>query len=465
VPIPLAMLGFSHLAAFGMALAMFELGRETIDAAGGHFAALGVALGLGLFTTLMDAAYTNVFGLGLTATFLTLLFRAYRASQVADGGRPNHQSPITTSLLPAAVALAAHPLAHPDTIIHLLMAYFLFYAAIWLSRPRPARRQFVDMGLRIPLLGLLLTAPWALRVLPLAPRVAVHEHLYASWSYYTALIQFHGPPILLLAAVGLALALRRRSAADVWMLAWLLPIVEFGFNGALDRWALSTGYDPFQIMYPFGIVWHALIIPLAYFAALALSAAVRALAGTRLLAALARLRAPAGLAVLLLGLGLTLLHRPLVQATKGILTITGAYSSPADIQAMYWLKANAPADALILNFPDYESHWTPILAERNAVYFRPQLFYIGDGPAHRQWADLEPAYLDPAASASAALLRQYGVDYVLVPQIVTRPQLFPQMLRWRFPSLPPLRSAFADAPHLALVADFDGAQVYKVTEP
>jgi hypothetical protein len=301
--------------------------------------------------------------------------------------------------------------------------------------------------------------------LALVSGVHVKEHLFASWSYFAALIQFHGPPILILALAGLVIALRRRSAADVWMLAWLIPIVEFGLDGSLDRWALTTGFDPFQIMYPFGILWHALILPLAYFAALALDAGVGALRGTRLLPMLAGLRAPAALAVIALGLAAAALNRPILAATKGVLTITGAYSSAADIQAMYWLKDNAPADALILNYPDYESHWTAIIAERNAVYFRPQLFYIGDEPAKRLWAVLEPAYLDPAAPTSEKLMRRHGVDYVLLPQIVARPDLFPEMLRWRRPDLPAQLSSFDDAGYLEQVADFDGAAVYRVREP
>ena len=191
----------------------------------------------------------------------------------------------------------------------------------------------------------------------------------------------------------------------------------------------------------------------------------QALRRTRLLAALRELVAPTALSIIALGVIMAVLNRPILAATKGVLTITGAYASPADIQAMLWLKANAPPDALVLNYPAYEGDWAAVIAERNAVYFRPQLFYIGDGPAQRLWAALQPAYLDPAAPASAELVRGYGVDYVLVPQLVTRPGLFPQMLRWRYPDLPPQSSSFDQAAYLELAADFDGARVYKVLGP
>jgi hypothetical protein len=362
------------------------------------------------------------------------------------------------------VALASLPLAHPDSIIHLLLAYLPFYATMWLARPRPTIRQFTAVMGIVPLTAVALTLPWVARVLPLVSGVRVREHLFADWSYYLVVTRFHGWPILILAATGIAFALRRRGLADVWMLTWLVPIVEFGMEGSLDRLALQGGIDPFQIMYPYGIVWHGLILPLAYFAALALAAGAR-WAGQRASGPrLERLRAPVCAAALAAGLGAAALNGPILDATKGLFPFTGAYAAPADVQAMEWLKANAPPDALVLNYPDYESHWAPIIAERNAVYFRPQLFYIGDGLAQRQWAGLAPAYLDPAAPESAEAMRRYGVDFVLVPQVVTRPDLFSRMLRWRRPDLPRQRSSFDSVGYLELVADFEGAKVYRLRE-
>jgi hypothetical protein len=454
-PIHQVMLGFSHLAAFGVALAAFELGRETAGGTAGHFMALGTALGLGLFTTLLDSAYTNVFGLGLTTTFLTLLFRAYRTSQAADGRW------LIPNLAPA-LALAALPLAHPDSIIHLLLAYVPFFGVVWLAKPRPTWAQFARATLVIPLLALAFTLPWVLRVLPLASGVHVGEHLFADWSYASILLQFHGPIILLLAVVGVVLALRRRSASDVWMLVWLIPIVEFGLDGSLDRWALSAGFDPFQIMYPYGVIWHALILPLAYFAALALDAGARTAVRAGWLPALRRLRSPLAAAAILVGVTAAVFNQPILAASKGRLNITGAYSTSADVQAMLWLKGNTPPDSVILNYPDYESHWAPVIAERNAVYFRPQLFYIDDDGARQMWARLQTAYLDPAAPGSEAAMRDFGVDYILMPQIVSRPDLFRRMMRWRRPDLPAQLSSFDEVDYLKLVADFDGAKVYEV---
>jgi hypothetical protein len=346
-----------------------------------------------------------------------------------------------------------------------MLAYVPFFGVVWLARPRPVLRQFVRVALAIPLLALALTLPWVLRVLPLASGVHVGEHLFADWTYASVLLQFHGPIILGLAAVGVVLALRRRSAADVWMLVWLIPIVEFGLDGSLGRWALSAGFDPFQIMYPYGVIWHALILPLAYFAALALDAGARAAGRAGWLSVLWRLRSPLAAAAILVGLTAAIFNQPILAASKGRLNTTGAYSTSADVQAMLWLKDNTPPDALILNYPDYESHWTPVIAERNAVYFRPQLFYIGDDGARHVWARLQTAYLDPAAPGSEAAMRETSVDYVLVPQIVSRPDLFPQMMRWRRPDLPAQLSSFDDVDYLELVADFDGAKVYEVVGP
>jgi hypothetical protein len=131
---------------------------------------------------------------------------------------------------------------------------------------------------------------------------------------------------------------------------------------------------------------------------------------------------------------------------------------------MLWLKANTPANAFVLNYPGIEGDWAPVVSERKTVGFREQMFYIGAAPVWALQARLRAAFLDPAAPDSGAAIRAAGVDYVLVPQVVGRPESLAGAMRWRAPFVQPQRSAFADAPYLTLIQDFDGAQIWKVNK-
>jgi hypothetical protein len=214
-----------------------------------------------------------------------------------------------------------------------------------------------------------------------------------------------------------------------------------------------------QIAYPFGVAWHATIIPFSILAAMCWVA----LPGIG-----RRLSVPMGwriglsvftvAAAILVGL----LSQPIIQLSKGSLGLTGSLSSLADRQAMLWLRANTPKDSFILNYPGIEGDWAPVIAERRTVQFREQLFYVGAAPFWNLQDALRTAYLDPATLQSGQAIRAAGVNYILVPQSIGRPDSFNQAMRWHVPFVEPMQSSFADADYLELVQDFDGAQVWKV---
>jgi hypothetical protein len=140
---------------------------------------------------------------------------------------------------------------------------------------------------------------------------------------------------------------------------------------------------------------------------------------------------------------------------------------------MTWLRENAPPDALILNQPGpHEADWTPVIAERETVYFRPQPFFRDNGSGEVGTVDvfspqqerLLDFWRDPADSANAALLRNESIDYVLVPQVIGNPDSFETMFRWRAPftEARPMQSCVCDADYLTLVFEANWAQVYAV---
>ena len=444
------MLGLTHLLALGVIASVGALGKRMGGNATGWWAAIAVAGGVALATTLMDAAFTNIYGLWLTAIFLWLLVNA-----LADGRRFN--------ILLAGLALASVVLGHPDSIIHLLMAYSLFYLSVWLVRPRPTRIQFLRMGVLIPLLGILFCLPWFLRALPQAALIDVHERQYPQIGHLFWLFEINGRWTPLLAMAGLWWAFRIRHWMDVWMATWLLPIIEVSSLGNLDALSRSTALDPMQIFYPYGVAWHATILPFALLAGRALTPFGKWLESLHWSAGLRAAVLWVGLSSAVLGI---VFHQQIIRGTRDSVNITGASASPADEALYAWIRENTPPDAKLLNYPGrYEGQWAPVLAERNSVYLRDQLFYTRAKELRTEQDVLVEAYLDPNSISAYDLIRDNNVDYVILPQSFSRPDSWIEQLRWKPPDLNPQQSSFAAAEYLELLADFEGAQVWQVVEP
>lgn len=439
------LLGLGHIFAAATVGGVYAVGREFGGERVGGWAAVFAVVGYALFSTVMDSAYTNVFGNFLTAAILVLIFRAMK--------EPNR-----FNVALAVVALASLPLSHPDSIIHLLMAYVPFYATLWLARERPTRGQYLTLTLVVPALAVALCLPWVIRVLPLIGGISVHERQYPAIHILKYLLSLNGyiPPLL--ALVGLGLALYRRRWFDLWLITWAIAIVEISSLGNLDALSRQLSSDPMQIFYPFGVAWHATIIPIPILAAeaLILIPSLRQWSPPR------QLTIALSSTVIVVSLAVTLLAAPIIQFSKGRVALVGALSSSADLEAMQWIKENTPIDSFVLNYPGIEGDWAAVATERKTVQFREQLFYIGAQPAWDLQEDLKTAYLNPASAEGERLIREAGVDYILVPQVIGRPESLAEAMRWRPPFAEPLQSEFAEASYLELVQDFDGAQIWKV---
>jgi hypothetical protein len=445
LPLHQVMLPFAHIAAGLVALLGLDLGRALAPERPrvGWLMSLVLLGGLGLFTTVMDSAYTTVLGLLFMMLFLALVFRGEWL---------------------AAVALAAVPLTHPDTIIILLLGYIPFYATFWLSRESGGWGAWTRRFVWIPGMALALTLPWLVRVWPLFLHHEIASPFPLSLTHVQQLVVFNGVLPPLLALVGVVVAIRRRRPGDILMVTWLLFILDFSLFGLSDRLAGLAGVDLMRYVYPFSVAWHGPIVPYAYLVAVALDAALRRVALPRrtafgLLAG--------GIVTLALAAALS---GALLRASKPLLPIFGAFSSEDDLAAMAYLREHAPEDALILNYPlGYEGHWVPTLAERESVAFREREnpFFAGSDPYYERVLALTPVYFDLAAPGAQEALARYGVTYVVVPQIVTEPERFAEMQRWRWPGETwyPLASSPAEVTWLELVFERNGAQVYRVIAP
>jgi hypothetical protein len=463
LPLHQVMLPFTHVAAGLAALLSIDLGAVLLPGRPRMRWLLPLTLvgGLGLFLTLLDSAYTSILALLFVILFLILTFRAA-------------QEPRGSIVALASVALAAVALTHPDTIIILLIGYLPFYLTFWLSRSQfRTRRVWLRLFVLIPAIGVVLTLPWVARVLPLFFEQHVVSPFVLRLSHIRQLILYHGLLVPLAALAGVVIALRRRRLADLLIVTWLIMVVDFSMFGLVDRVFSLFGLDVMRYVYPFSVAWHGPIIPYAYLAALALDSLLdwRLAQRAKPVDPLARTpRWP--VPVLSAGLGLIVvlvaLQGPILEASAGVLSFFGAFSSRADLAAMAYLREHTPEDALVLNYPlGFEGHWVPVIAERKSVTFREQPFFSGAEPYYERAAALSGVYFDLAAEDSYALVQQYGVTYVIVPQIVGDPARFGDMramMRWRWPedtwrgfdTLP------SEVDWLELLFEQDGAQVYRV---
>lgn len=408
--------------------------------------------GMGLLLALMDSHYTSVMGFAFVTLFLTLAVRAIREQSMA------------LSLL-AAIPLAAAALTHPDTIIILLIGFVPFYATFWLSRgPDRTRQTWLRLFVLIPAAGLSLTLPWLLRVLPLFFEEMLVSPFLLSPRHVMQLVVFQGILVPVIALAGLVIAARRRSLPDMLMLTWLVFILDFSLSGLADRLIDLTGINVMRYVYPFSVAWHGPILVYPYLAAVALDRLLD-WKPIRLSPQIVNGVLAGGLALIVVAV---LLQGPILAFSFGRVHAFGAFSSRADLAAMTYLRGQTPPDSLILNYPDgQEAHWVPVVAERESVAFRDQPFFAGAAPYYERRDALAPVYFNLADPAAHGMLIRYGVDYVIVPQIVSRPDVFGDlsaMMRWRKPD--ELRNMVDPhtIPWLKLVFEQGGAAVFQVMD-
>ena len=447
-------LAIGAVLSFLSVLLAFDLGAELRDKRLGRAFALALLLGLGLFTAFMDSHYTALLGLVFALACVTFALRFLKHGHAADAAA-------------AGLTLGAVALAHPDTLIILGLGYVPWLLTMWLGQPRPTVRRWLALALGVPLLALLAISPWLARIAPLlgaeiaSPFVRSADHL-------RALLLYHGVWTLPAAALGAVILLRRRDQAGILAVSWLLLIVDFAAVGLSEALFGGLLAPVFRYDYPFSIAWHGPIIPFTILAGTALLWLWDRFIAPRYEPALQRAALPAlGAAAALIVLA-ALLNQPLLAASKGRVGFFGAFASRADVAAMDWLRQNTPADARVLNFPgtrfdnSHEGDWVPVISERDSVYFRWQPFFRGAESALAEQDRLRAFWENPADPAHAGLLAAARIDYVIVPQIVGRPDSFADAWRWNTPPAWdfPMRSAVSDAPYLELAFENDGAQVY-----
>ncbi len=435
-----------------LVLLAFDFGSEFYSKRMGRAMALAMVGGGGLFLTYMDSHFTTLLALVFAFACITFALRYLRDRWLPD-------------LIAGGLMLGAVVLCHPDTTIILALGYAPFLLTLWMSKPRPTFRTWLALAAGIPLVALLGIAPWLWNIRDLIgaditspfPRFTHHALMF---------ITFHGVWIIPASIIGAVAYVRKRDPAAIFSIGWLIFALDFAAFGVLESLlpgviAPLTRYD-----YPFSIAWHAPIIPYTILGGMGLLWLWDRVLERRIGVLVHRFAPVLIIAAAALVLGVGVYNEQILAFTKGRVGFFGAFSSRADVAAMEWIRANTPPDARILNHPGpHEGDWAAVISERDAVYFRPQPFFVGTDTADAEQARLLAFWRDPVADSNRALLAESGIDYVLVPQIVTDPASMESMYRWRAPLSAPeiLHKRVAEAVYLELVFEQDGAQVYAVT--
>ena len=430
----------------------YDLGHEIDGPRTGRGLMLAALIGTGLITAFMDSHFTALLALLFSLGFITFVMSFLNTRR-------------WSSALFAAICLAGVPLSQPDVTIALIIGYVPWLVVIWLSKPRPRFGAWLVLLVVIPLVALGIVLPWLSSIRDLLGADIESPFRVAS-DHWRTLVITQGGIIVGLAALGLVVGFRKRSPA-YWLAAvWLVGIVEFSTLGLLEK-TLSDLMDPLlKYDYPFSLAWHGPIIPYTILGGLALAWLSERL---RLDGWVERLAIPVTLLALVGLFAGVVFFDDLLARSKDHLSVYGAFSSAADVDAMRWIRDNAPPDARVLNHPGpHEADWAPVIAERDTIYFRPQPFFRNTAQADAEQDALRAFWVDPGDPALADVLRAAGVRYVLVPQIVGNPASYADMLRWRRPvpeAQSYLKTPVSSAPYLQLVYDKDGAQVYEVMTP
>ena len=442
----------------------YDFGAELRDKRLGRAMAAALLLGGGVFSAFLDSHYTALLGLVFALAFFTFAHRWLRDGYAADG-------------VAAALLLGALALAHPDMTIITGLGFAPWLLLLGLDRrSRPPWRRWLILALGVPALAAICIAPWLRTSAALLGGDIVSPFERAAEHWRVLLLPpFHGTWLLPLVALGAVVGWREtcglaQRRATLLALSWLALVVDFSTTGILARLAPGLLAPVMRYDYPFSIAWHGPIIPYTLLGGLGALWLWENWLSPRVGSWLRRRAWALFAAAFALALAIVVGREPLLRASKGriparVFALHGAFASADDVAALEWLRDHSAADARLLNFPaPHEGEWAALIAERDAVYYRWQPFFRGTEASLAEQDAFRAFWRDPAAPEHEAQLRAAGITHVVLPQIVSRPDLQAELFRWREPfAWAPewqMASDLADAPYLELVFEQRGARVY-----
>ena len=446
LPINYAMMGIIYFVWLMFFPVAFSVGRQFGDNKLGILICVFLIVGRGLFGALADSGYTLVLGSLMILLCFSTFFWALDTNPKKVG-----------NVMIAGLTLSALCLSHPDSLIFFAMAEIPFFATIWLSRKQPNLQDYVVM-LLIPGVAFLLTLPWLILQFPLFFNEVIvmnlqWRHEKPSWHAGIYMLErtvyFNGAIVILLAVLSMCYGSFRGKKRDVFLITWVLMIIDFSAFGIID--ALASIFLPYGLslhLYTNSLARRGPIVPFSILAAQFTHYIIKQKIFTnpktvliknfiQLKKGIARL-GPKGGALLIFSL-ITGLVFPLYAAPMLFLDArhTGGhflfhwvgrsyapFSTNDDLAAMNWIKNNTPEDVLILNSPYFDGRWVTIITERKTVFFTFHPYSTRLDPRIKGaeifelnviQAECELAFYHPDCDESRNIIFRYGISYVIVP--------------------------------------------------
>ncbi|GAB4517098.1 MAG: hypothetical protein OHK0046_23410 [Anaerolineae bacterium] len=366
----------------------YDLGAEIRNKRLGRMMAVAMLASLGVIGMLMQGEYTALLGLIFAQAFLAFVVRWLRYGYAVDA--------VGAGLMLGAVAISS-----PGIMIMVLLGYVPWLAIIWLSDPRPTLRSWVVLAFVIPLIAVAAVSPWLADIVDLL-RSGLRSPYERSLDHLRVMLVYHGVWVVPVALVGLYFGWLRREPIVMLCIVWLFLMIDFSTSGGL------AALFPFITRYsvPFDIAWHGPVIPFTILGGMGLLWLWDTVITPRFGDLTYRqVYVISGLVTVLAVIGFFIVEPERLSREARLVT-------EDDMAAAEWLRANAPQDARILNYPLW-GEWTPALAERDSVFY-PVLPYATATTLEEQNA-LMAFWLDPDNPAHADLLAEAGIDYVLIP--------------------------------------------------
>lgn len=382
-----------------------------------------------------------------------------------DPPRPN---PALLGL--AAIVSAGLSLTHYQTALIAAVMIAAYLIALRLRSPMLVIAETFGRSLIIVICAALLTAPWWAGVISgHLDRNVVHtlqtkpadEVLRTSAIPHTTPIFLKGP-IIALACTGLLIALRRRDWRSAlpagWTLAALATAVPHAF-GLPGTGIIETSFVSFM--------FYLIVTPLAGVSLAAITDALKRVTPRLTLALIT------GIVIFVSAWGVGW-QRNLVSAYVRMVT-------PADVQAMEWVRAHTPPDArfIVNSHPIYGGDmivgtdagwWLPFFTGRQTNV--PPMTYGSELSADPQYAseinalardlrrrpltDVRPVLIDLTLPETIDRLRTAGYTHIYIgAQLIAGPLGIPAPDRIDTARL-------RESPHFRLVYDRDGVEIFEL---
>ena len=396
--IPRIQMSITAAVVFLLVWLAYDFGAELRDKRLGRSMAIAMLLCAGIQRSYLDGHFSEMLGLLFLSAFLLYALRLLRAFSLAD-------------LLAAGLMMGAVVYANLSLSIVMLVAFGTLLILVWTGQVHElTAKSRWGFSLGVPLVALLGIAPWLVNnwhlILPITP-----SPYGAELSNLAEMISGHGILIVILAIWGIAIGLRDRGRGrlvSLLMLLWLLLVLEAALIGLIGALLPPLG----ALTNAPSLARHGLILPMAWFAGLALLRLWETWLPAKLKKRLRRVVYPlmAGTAIGLLLLGTN--FQALLRTAGPLLDLPPGTVTADDVAAMDWLRENTPADALLLAADG--GGWLPVFAERRSLDFRALRYFEWDALTGAGGADDDgdfvfvPAGVDAPGELDLTLVFERG---------------------------------------------------------